>query len=111
MTNSERAVQFMPFAALKGYEERIDEAGQQSQTPIILASDAQEALNARLAKVLEQPDAQRVVSITCFREEGTAMGEYDTVSGVVCGFDSARGVLAMGDGTQVSLASIVDIRW
>ena len=51
MSNLERAVQFMPFAALKGHDERVREVSSTPCTRIALADDERETLNDRLVEV------------------------------------------------------------
>lgn len=111
MSNLERAVQFMPFAALKGYDERVREVADTPCTRIVLADDERETLNDRLAEVLGQLDAHPLASITYFQAEGGRnAGEYVTVEGAVRRFDQVRRLIVMEDGTRIALVNVVDIR-
>ena len=48
MSRADRAKQFMPFAALKGFEEAIGRAGKPVVERVILGEDAQAELDASL---------------------------------------------------------------
>lgn len=70
MSNLERAVQFMPFAALKGHDERVREVSSTPCTRIALADDERETLNDRLVEVIGQLESHPYASITYFQPEG-----------------------------------------
>ncbi|MEE5988549.1 hypothetical protein L1O48_07500 [Ligilactobacillus equi] len=53
MPRAERAAQFMPFAALTGYEELLAQKAEVRSSKRILASDEQEVLAQALAQVKE----------------------------------------------------------
>ena len=79
MSNLERAVQFMPFAALKGHDERVREVSSTPCTRIALADDERETLNDRLVEVIGQLESHPYASITYFQPEGGRdAGEYMT---------------------------------
>lgn len=67
MAMEQRAAQFMPFAALAGYEDLLRETAKVRQRHIELGEDAQEALNARLAAVLAHLGEHPRVDMTFFR--------------------------------------------
>ena len=48
MNNVQRAKQFMPFAALKGFEEAVKAQERQREPKIILGEDARQELNFKL---------------------------------------------------------------
>ena len=78
MNRADRAKQFMPFAALKGFEEAIEKAGKIVCERVILGEDAQAELDAALRE-LRLGDQ---VCITFY--QGT---EYVSPSGRVTGID------------------------
>ena len=111
MSNLERAVQFMPFAALNGHDERVREVSSTPCTRIALADDERETLNDRLVEVIGQLESHPYASITYFQPEGGRdAGEYMTAEGAVRRFDQMRRVIVMEDGTRIALVNIVDIR-
>ena len=52
MNNAQRAKQFMPFAALKGFEEAVRAQERQREPRVILGEDARQELNFRLQGIL-----------------------------------------------------------
>ena len=51
MNNGQRAKQFMPFAALKGFEEAVKAQERLKEPKVILGEDARQELNFRLQGV------------------------------------------------------------
>ena len=78
MSRADRAKQFMPFAALKGFEEAIEKAGNRVCERVILGEDAQAELDAALWE-LRLGDQ---VCITFYQDT-----EYVSPSGRVTGID------------------------
>lgn len=54
MPRLDRAAQFMPFAALTGYEDSIEEASRRPEVKIELSDTQQEELNARIQLLAQQ---------------------------------------------------------
>ena len=111
MAMEQRAAQFMPFAALAGYEDLLRETAKVRQRHIELGEDAQEALNARLAAVLAHLGEHPRVDMTFFRmdDEG-AGGEYQCIEGgVVVKYHAETNALEMADGRVVPVVDIVRI--
>lgn len=114
MTHHERAAQFMPFAALRGFESAIDEIAHQmnNQNRIVLGPDEQQELNKRLIEVLGQLELQPWVTITHFIPDGHKDGgTYIVTEGIIKKFDSAQHILVMDDESTICLANIVDIQY
>lgn len=72
MSRADRAKQFMPFSALKGYEEAVKESEKRKAEKIILAEDKKAELDIKLRKLKFGDE----VSILYFDD-----GEYKTLSG------------------------------
>lgn len=53
LTREQRAAQFSPFAALKGYEESIKEEGREVIKKIVLSDDEKEVLNNKINYLLD----------------------------------------------------------
>lgn len=79
MNNAQRAKQFMPFAALKGFEEAVRAQERQREPRVILGEDARQELNFRLQGILP---GDRV------RAEYYYEGYYITVRGKVKKIDT-----------------------
>lgn len=84
MAREERAKQFMPFAALKGYPEALRAKEKVVVARTELAEDYKEELNWQLAQI-KQMD---VISVVYFSN-----GEYLKVTGVVSRLDVTARVL------------------
>lgn len=80
MDKSERAKQFMPFAALKGYDEALRAKEKVVVSKKELSEDAWEELNCTIQSV-EKGD---VITVVYYSEED---GEYIQVTGVLARID------------------------
>nr|WP_165369692.1 hypothetical protein [Bifidobacterium pseudolongum] len=111
MAVEQRAAQFMPFAALAGYEDLLQETAKVRQRQVELGEDAQEALNARLAAVLAHLGEHPRVDMTFFRMDGEGgSGEYLRIEGgVVAKYLAEANALEMTDGRVVPVVDIVRI--
>lgn len=117
MPPENRAAQFLPFAALTGYEAEVNEAARFTDERIELSEDQKAALDACLKQLAEasrlagdgpgQPEA----AFTCFvpdsRKEG---GSYTTVKGRLKRVDGFRRAVQLTDGTWIPIENILDIR-
>lgn len=111
MAMEQRAAQFMPFAALAGYEDLLRETAKVRQRHIELGEDAQETLNVQLAAVLARLGERPRVDMTFFRmEDGNDGGEYRNIEGgAVAKYHAETNALEMEDGSVVPVADIVRI--
>lgn len=110
MPVGQRAAQFMPFAALSGYGELIEDASKPVERRIELEEDAREELDRRLADVLARIGDEPSILVTYFRTADRAdRGMYVTAEGVVERYDGASHRLFFDDGVVVACADIVRI--
>lgn len=111
MSMKQRAAQFMPFAALAGYEDLLRETAKVRQRHIELGEDAQEALNAQLVEVLAHLGERPRVDMTFFRVDGEGDGgEYRRIEGgIVAKYHAETNALEMEDGSVVPVVDIVRI--
>ena len=72
MSNYERAAQFSPFAALKTYEECIEDASRIKESFFLSEERAQE-IDARLQELKRREKNLPVVTVTYFKEEEEVM--------------------------------------
>ena len=79
MNDAQRAKQFMPFSALKGFEEAVRAQERQREPKIILGEDARQELNFKLQGILP---GDRV------RAEYYYESRYVTVHGLVKKIDT-----------------------
>lgn len=109
MTLYDRAAQFSPFAALRGYEAAVDETARRTEIWIPLEEDKKEELDNRLRAIMQHLGKESV-TITFFRpDEKKEGGSYVTVRGTVKKIDLYARTLWLMDGTQIDLDRIVEI--
>lgn len=111
MPAAQRAAQFMPFAALSGYEAIIDDVARPRAWRVELGEDAREELNRRLAALLAHPEGTPRVEVTYFVPEceGADVGAYVTVRGAVSGYDGVAHRLRLDGRCDVPCAQVVRI--
>ncbi len=110
MTMLDRAAQFSPFAALRGYDGVIEEAARLTDQPVELDESSLAQINAVLSILASQIDQQPEVAITFFQpDERKAGGSYVTVNGRVKKVDTYAAELVLTDGTAIPFAQIVGI--
>lgn len=110
MSLHDRAAQFMPFAALTGYDAAILETARLTENRVELAEDRQATLNARLALVQEHLKEEPEIAIVYFvpdaRKEG---GAYRTVVGRAKKIDPIERRVIMQDGTGIPMEDIYTV--
>lgn len=115
MPTAQRAAQFMPFAALSGYEAIIDDVARPHARRVELGEDAREELDRRLAALLAHLDETPRVEVMYFvpERDDAGVGEYVTARGLASGYDDVARWLRIdgrGDGRiDVPCADIVRI--
>ena len=104
MPLTKRAAQFLPFAALSGFEGEIAEAARS------LGEDDLAALDEQLALLRQRLSDQPEITLTRFvPDEKKAGGHYETLTGKVRRLDEAGRALILTDGTKVDLDAIVEL--
>lgn len=113
MPRANRAAQFMPFSALSGYEEAVQETARQTEQFRELDEDSRRRLDETL-QVIQQSLGmhQNVqVTITCFiPDKYKDGGNYQEYSGLVKRIDAYRRRILLLDGTALPIAYISDIQ-
>lgn len=110
MPMSKRAAQFLPFAALTGFEGEIAEAARLTEAAPELGEDALAALDEQLALLRQRLPDQPEITLTRFiPDEKKAGGSYETVTGRVRRLDEAGRALILTDGVRIDLDSIVEL--
>lgn len=106
----DRAAQFSPFAALTGYDSAVKEAMRLTEEQIDLDEDSKEALDQKLALLMECLDKHPEVTITFFRpDDKKEGGAYQTVSGKVRKIDFYGRRMIMEDGRVLSMEYIIQM--
>lgn len=113
MPRANRAAQFMPFSALSGYEEAVQETARQTEQFRELDEDSRRRLDETL-QIIQQGLCERrnvFAVITCFvPDEYKAGGSYQEYSGLVKRVDAYRRRILLQDGMALSIDYISDIR-
>lgn len=110
MAAIQRAAQFLPFAALTGYDAAIEETARLTDERMELAEDAVTILSDRLKILAERITERPEVTITYFlpdrRKSG---GAYVTLSGTAKKVDEHKRIVVMADGTTIPMDGISEI--
>ncbi len=112
MSNSARAAQFAPFAALVGYDDAVAEAGRLTEARILLDEDQLAELNCDLQIIMGQLQMghQPTAAITYFepdkQKEG---GQYITRTSPIKKIDCLKRLLVLSDDAEISLDYIYKI--
>lgn len=110
MPMEKRAAQFLPFAALSGFEGEIAEAARLTEAAPVLGEDALEALDQQLALLRQRLPDQPQITLTRFvPDEKKAGGRYETLTGQVRRLDEPHRALILADGTRIDLDTVVEL--
>ncbi len=105
-----RAAQFMPFAALTGYGDAIDETARVTEEKLDLTEDELRLLDEKLAKLRPLLSQRPEVTFTYFepdaRKEG---GAYITRTGIVKKIDEYGRSILLEDGTVIPMDALKEI--
>ena len=110
MPPSERAKQFMPFAALTGYDDQIQDAARLTENKRELSEDEKAQINANLNilknLVYSRPIIKGYRFIKDDKKEG---GHYESFEGVLQHFDEINQLLVLKDGTRIKFSDLVEV--
>ncbi len=110
MPMSDRAAQFAPFAALRGYEEAIQEINRVTEEKIELDEDALRTLNLKFQIIVNAIDRQPEVTITFFEpDKRKAGGAYRTTTGRVVQIKRFERMIILQNGKRIPMDSITDV--
>ena len=110
MSQSGRAAQFSPFAALTGHEAAIEETARQMDEKLMLSDEVIAELNEKLNLISETIGTQQLIRITYFVPDNKkAGGAYISCSGCVKKIDGYEHAVVMEDKTVIPIEQISDI--
>lgn len=113
MPRANRAAQFMPFSALSGYEEAVQETARQTEPFRELDEDSRRRLDETLQIIQQHLGMHQEISvvITCFvPDKYKDGGSYQEYSGLVKRVDAYRRRILLQDGMVLPIDHISDIR-
>ncbi len=99
MDREDRAKQFMPFAALKGYEEAL----RKKEKIIVPKIEMSEERKEELDRILQQVHKNDMITVTYFFED-----EYLKITGMVSRLDVDARVLKVVN-TKIAFEDIYDV--
>ena len=109
MSQSNRAAQFAPFAALTGHDASIREAARLTDKKIELDDKSQEILNMKLNLLKEHLKERPEITVTYFvpdtKKDGGAYVEY---SGTIRVIDEIENTLIFTDRTTINIEMVLD---
>lgn len=111
MPVSDRAAQFMPFRALTGYEDAVQETARLTDEKPELTEDEKALLDGTLQKLAEELPGRPRVTLTYFRpDKKKAGGAFVSVTSQIKKIDDFEGALVLMGGERISVENIVDIQ-
>ena len=107
----DRAAQFMPFRALIGYEDAVQETARLTEDRAELTEDEKSILDRKLQSLADNIDSHPRVTLTLFQlDKKKAGGAYVTITGQLKKIDDFAGTLILLEGDQVMIEDILDIQ-
>ena len=103
-----RAAQFLPFAALAGFDDEIAEEGRLTDERIELSEEQKEQLDRTLqrAEAMISPEVSAVVFEEDARKAG---GAYVKKHGFLKNVDFVNGILQFTDRTKIPIHAVVNL--
>lgn len=109
LSKQQRAAQFLPFSALSGYEDGIEESRRMTSQRNVLSLEQKEEMDLTMQKILTMDHPE--VTVTWFEEDlFKDGGQYHTKTGILRRVEPAAGRLLFEDRTVIWIASVDDIR-
>lgn len=107
----DRAAQFMPFRALTGYEDAVQETARLTDEKPVLSDDEKALLNSRLQLLADGSMTGQEVTLTWFwPDERKSGGAYVTDSGTVKRVDCCERLVILTDGRRIPIDDILEIQ-
>ena len=111
MGRLERAAQFMPFAALTGYDEAIEESGREVECRHELSDEEKQVIDQRLRFLLEHKQESPSFRLTYFIPDGIKEGgRYEIRTVVFRDWDPITKVLILKDRTRIALDDVYQVQ-
>ena len=110
MSMHDRAAQFAPFAALVGYDDAVAETARLTESRPELDEQEQQAINERLAYIVDHIHEQPEVRIKYFvPDEHKSGGAIVEVSGKVKKISATDAIIVLTDGNSAAIRDIIYI--
>jgi hypothetical protein len=110
MPMEDRAAQFLPFAALTGYDAAVSETARLTEARVELDPQEAERLGARLAVLVKRQQEQPELSLLYYVPDARkAGGAYVTVSGRLRKITDFPRCIYLTDGSRIPIEDIVAV--
>ena len=110
MSNFDRAAQFSPFAALKGYDDEIDEAARLTETQLEADDERIREINEKLLLLKESASQHPEVRVTYFQPDSKKDGgAYLTAEGALKKLDEYNRRLLLSTNVKIQFDDIIKI--
>lgn len=111
MSPAKRAAQFMPFKALSGHDEDIEEAARVTSERVNLDADAIASLDDKLQMLTDMAADHPKIEVTFFQaDEQKDGGSYPTITGRFKKVDEYERVIVLLDRKRIPIDDLVDIQ-
>ncbi len=110
MSLHDRAAQFMPFAALTGYDDQIEEAARITEQKRELSDEEKQQLNKSLNILSNILYKRPEISGICFvPDKKKGGGTYEVFEGRLQHMDPVNQVLILKDGRKIRFSDLLEI--
>lgn len=110
MTLYNRAAQFAPFTALKGYDSAIKEVARITSKKIELAEDLKNILNENIKMINRNIKQNPKVIITYFIPDNKKIGgSYETIIGYVKRIDNVNKFIILNNNKKINFHNLLNI--
>ncbi len=111
MTLEQRSAQFVPFAALTGYEGQIKETARLTDKKLELDEETKSILDTKIQIIKEKLNKRPQIGITYFvpdnKKEG---GKYITITNSIQKIDEYNNMILMSNNIKIKIDEIIDIQ-
>ncbi len=105
-----RSAQFVPFAALTGYEDAVKETGRKVENRIDIGDELKNILDTKIHILTEKTDKRIETTFTYFLPDLTKNGgKYINITGIVKKIDNYNQRIILEDKTEIPINEIIDI--
>ena len=102
MSIERRASIFSPFAALTGFNEKINDVERYREEKIILSEDEKYNLDLKIKEISK--DLKRMVTITYYNHD-----DYKTINGYIKNTDEINKIIVLESKDKILFDNIIDI--
>lgn len=110
MTLEQRSAQFVPFAALTGYDEKIKETSRLTSEKIELDDELKLELDTKLQLIKKEISNKPKITINYFvPDQKKNGGSYKMVTGKIKRIDKYKKVIVLENDLEIEISDIIDI--